>query len=48
MIALAHDDSGGETWDEEEDLLNGEVSWKDIAEKSAPDGCYVITVVDTK
>ena len=48
VIALAHDDSGGETWDEEDDLINGEVSWKDIAEKSAPDGCYVITVVDTK
>ncbi len=39
---------GDTEWTEEEELLNGEMSWKDIAGKTAPDGCYVITVQDAK
>ena len=39
---------GGAEWTEEEELLNGVISWKDIAGKSAPDGSYVITVADTR
>lgn len=46
VIALGS--MGGAEWTEEEDLLNGVMSWKDIAGGSAPEGCYVITVADTK
>ena len=46
VIALGS--MGDAEWTEEEDLLNGAMSWKDIAEGSAPDGCYVITVADTR
>jgi hypothetical protein len=46
VIALGS--MGGAKWTEEEDLLNGVMSWKDIAGESAPEGCYVITVADTK
>lgn len=45
VIALGS--MGGAEWTEEEDLLNGVMSWKDIAGGSAPEGCYVITVADT-
>jgi hypothetical protein len=48
VIALARDDADSDIWDEEDDLLNGEQSWKDIAGESAPDGYYVITVQDAK
>ena len=46
VIALGS--MGGAEWTEEEELLNGVISWKDIAGKSAPDGSYVITVADTR
>ena len=46
VIALGS--MGGAEWTEEEDLLNGAMSWKDIPEGSAPEGCYVITVADTR
>ena len=48
VIANAIDDTGGYIWDEREALMDGELSWKDIAGGGAPDGCYVITVQDTK
>ena len=46
VIALGS--TGDAAWTEEEELLNGTMSWEDIAVESAPDGCYAVTVQDAK
>jgi DNA-binding transcriptional MerR regulator len=47
-LAIAYNETEDNEWSEGMDLINRDLSWKDVADGGAPDGCYVITAQDTK
>ena len=47
-LAIAYDETEDAEWNEGMDLVNRDLSWKEVADGGAPGGCYVITAQDTK
>jgi DNA-binding transcriptional MerR regulator len=47
-LAIAYNETEDNEWSEGMDLINRDLSWKDVADGGAPDGCYVITAQDIK